>query len=208
MILSRAEIPWGFARNPYDIHRALWRLFPGEPAEARRTHEDPRQGFLFRVEDNRPGRPALTLVQSRQPPRSDASVRVLGSREIRPQPSQGQRLAFILTANPVKTIKDQQLAQKPKKRRDSCRVPLIKDEDQRAWLERRLGEAATVEAVSITPHQPTFFRRRDRGGRIASVTFEGILEVKRTDALVALLENGIGPAKAFGCGLMLVRRLS
>jgi CRISPR system Cascade subunit CasE len=25
--------------------------------------------------------------------------------------------------------------------------------------------------------------------------------------LVAKLENGIGPAKAFGCGLLLVRRL-
>ncbi len=26
-------------------------------------------------------------------------------------------------------------------------------------------------------------------------------------AFVGLLENGIGPAKAFGCGLMLVRRV-
>ena len=30
MFLSRVEIPWEFASNPYNLHRQLWRLFPGE----------------------------------------------------------------------------------------------------------------------------------------------------------------------------------
>ena len=37
--------------------------------------------------------------------------------------------------------------------------------------------------------------------------FEGILRVDDPDALVKVLEDGIGPAKGFGCGLMLVRRI-
>lgn len=208
MILSRAEIPWSDARNPYDMHRALWHLFPGEAPESRRTQDQSRQGFLFRVEDSRAGRPAQVLVQSRQCPQPHVKVQLIGSREFRPQPSRNQRLAFLLTANPVKTIKDEELAQKSKKSRDTCRVPLIKEEDQQTWLLRRLKNAAIVEAVAITPHPPLFFRRGNRGGKIASVTFEGILSVADPDALISLLENGIGPAKAFGCGLLLVRRMA
>jgi CRISPR system Cascade subunit CasE len=58
------------------------------------------------------------------------------------------------------------------------------------------------------PHPPLFFRRGNRGGKITAVTFEGVLNVLDPAALVLLLQNGIGPAKAFGCGLMLVRRIT
>jgi CRISPR system Cascade subunit CasE len=208
MILSRAEIPWSSARNPYDMHRALWHLFPDEAPESRQTQDQPRQGFLFRVEDNRPGRPAQVLVQSRRQPCSDPRVPLIGSREIHPRPSQGQRLAFLLTANPVKTIKDTQLEQKSKKTRETCRVPLTKESDQRVWLIQKLEHAAAIDALAIVPHPPLFFRRGNRGGKIAAVTFEGVLNVMDPAALVLLLQNGIGPAKAFGCGLMLVRRIT
>jgi CRISPR system Cascade subunit CasE len=39
------------------------------------------------------------------------------------------------------------------------------------------------------------------------VTFEGLLRVTDGNAFVSLLKNGLGPAKAFGCGLMLVKRI-
>ena len=210
MILSRAEIPWPAARDPYQHHRMIWQLFPGEPREARRDDAEPRQGFLFRVEDNKPGQPARVLVQSRQRPCPADGVVLLASREVEPQPSAGQRLAFLLTANPVKTIKDTQAEQKPGKTRDTCRVPLQKEDDQRAWLARKLNGAAEVEAVSVLPHQPLFFRRNrrdNRAGKLVTVSFEGVLRVQDPALLVTLLENGIGPAKAFGCGLLLVRRL-
>jgi CRISPR system Cascade subunit CasE len=208
MILSRVEIPWSASRNPYDMHCALWQLFPDESAETRRSDGESRQGFLFRVEDSRPGRPAQVLVQSRQRPRPTSSVQLIGSRELHPQPSTDQRLAFLLTANPVKTVKDVQLEQKTKKTRDTCRVPLIKEADQQSWLMRKLDGVALVESVSILPHQPLYFRRGHRGGKVVTVTFEGVLNVIDPDRLVMLLENGIGPAKAFGCGLLLVRRIA
>jgi CRISPR system Cascade subunit CasE len=40
-----------------------------------------------------------------------------------------------------------------------------------------------------------------------SVDFDGVLEVVDPDVLTAALFNGIGPSKAFGCGLMLVRKV-
>ena len=207
MILTRAEIPWSAARDPYQHHRSLWKLFPTEPAEPRRGDGEPRQGFLFRVEDNRPGRPARLLVQSRRRPVPTEGVTLIGSREVNPQPSSGQRLAFLLTANPVRTVKDAESEQKPDKKRQSCRVPLVREDDQRAWLARKLEGAAELEAVSLLPHQPLYFRRGSRAGKVVPLSFEGVLKVDDPARLVALLENGIGPAKAFGCGLLLVRRL-
>lgn len=207
MFLSRVEIPWEAARNPYNLHRQLWHLFPGEDRESRSSDDETRQGFLFRIEENATGRPARLLVQSRRAPNRANGLLLVGTREINPSPSAGQRLAFVLTANPIKTITDTQRDAKPGKQSEKCRVPLIKEEDQRQWLLRKLSEAGEIEAVSVLPHATLYFRKGNRGGKLVTTTFEGELSVSNPDRLAALLENGIGPAKSFGCGLLLVRRL-
>jgi CRISPR system Cascade subunit CasE len=223
MFLSRVELPWEAVRNPYDIHRHLWRLFPGEAHEARASGDEARQGFLYRIETQGTGRPAGLLLQSRRAPTRVEGVTLLGSKTFDPAPSEGQRLAFVLTANPTKTVVDalsenkpdklarhqEKLARRPdkKSRPPTCRVPLLKEEDQRAWLARRLGMAAELESVEILPHPPLYFRKGNRAGKLVTCTFEGVLRVSSADGLRALLENGIGPAKGFGCGLMLVRRI-
>ena len=207
MFLSRVEVPWEFARNPYGVHRQLWRMFPGEARETRKNGEEPRQGFLFRVEESRPGRFARLLVQSRRPPTGVPDLVLVGTRQVNPQPQVGQRLAFLVTANPIKTITDTERGQKPGKKSDKCRIPLIREEEQREWLIRKLKGAAEVGAVTIQVHPPLYFRKGNRAGKLVTVTYEGMLQVIDADTLSALLENGIGPAKGFGCGLMLVRRL-
>ncbi|BBP03779.1 type I-E CRISPR-associated protein Cas6/Cse3/CasE [Sulfuriferula plumbiphila] len=207
MFLSRVEIPWDAARNPYNLHRQLWHLFPGEDRESRSSDDETRQGFLFRIEENATGRPARLLVQSRRAPTRANGLLLVGTREITPCPSAGQRLAFVLTANPVKTIVDAQRDAKPGKQSEKCRVPFIKEEEQRQWLLRKLGEAGEVEAVSVLPHAPVYFHKGSRAGKLVTATFEGVLRVRDPDRLAALLANGIGPAKAFGCGLLLVRRI-
>ncbi|MDQ5911772.1 MAG: system Cascade subunit CasE [Pseudomonadota bacterium] len=212
MFLSRIEIPWSMVRNPYDIHRGIWRLFPEAPGESRQSGTEQRVGFLFRREAGLVGQSAPLLVQSRQPPQPADGVKILGCREFQPQPQVGQRLAFVLTANPIKTIVDAEVAAKPNKRPNQqgqykCRVPLLDEEQQRRWLIRHLTAIADVEAMTVVPHEPLYFRKGQRGGKLVTVTFEGVLQVKAPDELVGLLENGIGPAKAFGCGLLLVRRI-
>lgn len=207
MFISRVEIPWDAMRNPYDIHRRLWHLFPGEAHETRENGEQARQGFLFRVEEQGTGQPARLLVQSRLAPARADGLLLLGSREIQPAPSAGQRLAFVLTANPVKTITDAQRNAKPDKQSEKCRVPLIKEDEQREWLTRKLTGAATLESANFLPHAPLYFRKGRRAGKLVTCTFEGVLRVDDPERLTNLLENGVGPAKAFGCGLLLVRRL-
>lgn len=224
MFLSRVEIPWNTARNPYDVHRALWCLFPGHEREARKSADQHREGFLFRFESHATGRPARVLLLSRWMPQPTSLLSLTGSREFRPQPSEGQRLAFILTANPVKTIVDAEADKKPEKlqahalrvtqhpekslRPAKSRVPLIKEEEQKQWLARKLAGSAELESADVLPHAPLYFRKKGGGaGKLGTCTFEGTLRVSSPERLAHLLENGIGPAKAFGCGLLLVRRL-
>ena len=49
--------------------------------------------------------------------------------------------------------------------------------------------------------------KKGKTAGFSSVDFEGELEVTDAPKLVEVLFTGIGPAKAFGCGLMLVRRV-
>lgn len=204
MYLSRLVIRPEIARNAYEIHRQIWRVFPDQPSEVRRNLEEERNGFLFQVENHNVTESVPILVQSRNVPTSDSQVRVLASREIHPSPRKNQRLAFVLTANPIKTIIDNQADSKMAKKSAKCRVPLVREEEQRAWLARKMAEAAEVEVSTIVSQAPIYFRKGNKAGKIVPVIFQGILRVREPNQLVQLLENGVGPAKTFGCGLLLV----
>jgi CRISPR system Cascade subunit CasE len=215
MFLSRVELDWSQARNPYNMHRAVWTLFPGQERESRNRKDEERAGFLFRVEDSSAGKPARLLVQSRITPQLPGNgIRVIDSREFNPQPSAGQQLAFLLTANPVKTIVDENGRQNGKGEPKKCRVPLLTEEQQLEWLDRQLTSGARLVRADTQSHPPLFFHRKGKGGndknhngKLQAVTYQGEIEVTDPSALLKLMHDGIGPAKAFGCGLMLVRRL-
>ena len=197
MHLSKIWLAPGRLDNAWEWHRALWTLFPdierqaGEPAP-----------FLYRMENMNLAQGAEVLVQSSiKPGAASDRARVLATRTIDPHPHTGQLLSFRLTANVTKAIRDKDQPER------KIRVPLIKEEQQIDWLMRKLnGAADKLSALRVQSHPPTYFRKGRRPGKIVSVTFEGALNVADPDMLREVMEKGIGPAKAFGCGLMLVRR--
>ena len=205
MYLSRVEVSGRLARNPCDVHRRLWTLFPDQPLESRQDARSARQGFLFRTEEQPAGGALRALVQSRWAPVAADGVTVVGCREFDPQPKLGQTLAFLLTANPVKTIMDSERDSKPGKTGTKCRVPLVREDEQLSWLTRKLDEAAEILSPVARGHAPIHFRKGGRPGKVVQVTIEGLLRVRDAGSLLAHLESGIGHAKAFGCGLLLVR---
>lgn len=195
MHLSKVHVDWSIARNPYELHRAVWSVFPG--------HEDDRRGFLFRVEVEQPGLASTLLVQSEWEPEAPATnIRVLASRPYLPKLSVGQLLRFRLTGNPIKTIPDVRRRLNRKGEVKSCRVPLIQEESQFGWLGRKLHDAAHVQTAVINKIQPLYFRKSSRAGKIMAVTFDGLLQVTNPNLLWQLMQSGIGPAKGFGCGLL------
>ena len=203
MYLSRVRLMPGRLDNAWQWHRALWTLFPG--IERKPNESAP---FLYRMERMNLAQGAEVLVQSAiEPQQLSERAQLLAVRQFDPHPREGQVLAFRLTANVTKKVRDKDNPER------KIRVPLIKEEQQQAWLERKLGEAASaIRNLHIQRHPPLYFRKRRRPGKIVIVTFEGELVVGDAQALMRLLKGdasqppGIGPAKAYGCGLMLVRR--
>ncbi|EFE7734285.1 type I-E CRISPR-associated protein Cas6/Cse3/CasE, partial [Escherichia coli] len=47
-----------------------------------------------------------------------------------------------------------------------------------------------------------YFSGEGKNGKIQTVCFEGVLTINDAPALIDLLQQGIGPAKSMGCGLL------
>ncbi len=204
--------------DAYREHQALWRLFE-EDAGADRD-------FLFRREQ-REGRPAFYLVSSRAPVR-DQGIWHIEHKPYRPRLRTGQRLAFSLRANPVVTRTD---SNGRRQRHDVVmnrkHAPDYRDLPERErpplaqlvqeagihWLEtraERCGFAFEETAVRVDGYVRHRLPARGKGKpiQLSTLDFTGVLEVTDPEAFTATLVQGIGPAKAFGCGLLLVRPLA
>jgi CRISPR system Cascade subunit CasE len=201
MYLSKILVSGPVCRNPYETHRALWKLFPEDT--------DANRDFLFHVGQSDQSRAEILMQSHREPVKSSGIAKILACKEHNPILSAGYRLRFLLIANPVKMINDESERKSAKGETKKCRVPLIREDDQRAWLERKLDKAASLEVLIIDPVRPVKFRKtkEDQAGKVQPVSFQGILKVEDAEVMTTLLKTGIGPAKAFGCGLMLVRRI-
>ena len=124
----------------------------------------------------------------------------------------GQRWHFRLTANPVRSVKHRG---GPSAARGSV-SPHVTVEQQTQWLTARAttwgfriptNNLGALQLQVSDRHTSSFGRRADgerRRDRVAitRVTYEGTLDILDTDALRHALTNGMGRAKAYGCGLM------
>ncbi len=182
---------------PYEMHRTLAHAFAEDYADDR---------VLYRVDvECRTGVPTV-LVQSLTEP--DWSVlpddRYLlepaDSKSFALGLSEGQLLSFRLRANPVK-----------RENQSRQRQGLLQEEDQREWFDRQ-GERCGFQVVRchVIPEGLQEFMRRSNGDErkvtLLSVRFEGLLQVTDPDALSGAVSDGIGPAKAFGFGLLSLAR--
>ncbi|MFN4207949.1 MAG: type I-E CRISPR-associated protein Cas6/Cse3/CasE [Agrobacterium albertimagni] len=84
----------------------------------------------------------------------------------------------------------------------------------RLWLDRqgKVNGFVVVEAVALE-YQTLLVPRQNRGpgkrdiARIGVVDIEGVIRLTDPALFLSRLTSGFGSAKAFGCGLMLIRRV-
>lgn len=196
MYLSKVMIHGSISRNPYEIHRALWSLFP-ENAAAERD-------YLFRVERSGQQQAEVLMQSMREPLAGAPGVRLLACKDYPLSLIVGQQLRFLLIANPVKTIKDENGRLNARGEVKKCRVPLIHEEEWRNWLERKFTGCAELQTLIAEKRLPLNFRKakEKRVGKIQPVSFQGVLQVKDPAVFNELITTGIGPAKALGCGML------
>jgi CRISPR system Cascade subunit CasE len=196
MYLSKVHIAPNKVRNIYELHRALWELFPDRKDESR--------SFLFRAESICLNNGAKVLMQSmHQPCNANKNATIIASKTINYSFIAKQQFKFCLRSNPVKRIVDRENETTNKSIR-SIRVPLIKEEEQQQWLTNKFQDACILNVVNIIKEKPIYFykQKEKRSGKVQPIMYTGILTVKAPELLLQLIAKGIGPAKSFGMGLL------
>lgn len=219
-----AAIEW--AKGPYEQHQWLWKFLPAEAG----TQRD----FLFRRRDGENNAPGFYLLSTREPV-SISSVWRVQSKLFNPHLTQGQQFAFDLRVNPVVTHsadgkwrrddvvmhrKKQLLAERGLNRwsdwsdadTDKPLLDQLVQESCVHWLERR-AEACGFRLLEADKGKQLradgyLQQRADKKGiRFSVVDLSGVLEVVSPELFEKSLFKGIGKAKAFGCGLILIRKI-
>jgi CRISPR system Cascade subunit CasE len=184
----------------------------------------PQKRYLYRLEKDRGGWPMFYLLSDERP-QFDDSLWICEPKVYNPKISTGEKLKFILRANPVKVHK------RFGKRLDAYQYALqhhktgtlpatvVKDtacEKREAaeasclkWLNDRASESGfRILESQVQSYSREIFQRKGESVTIGMVDFHGVLNVADPDKFLSdCLFKGIGRAKGFGCGLMLVRRV-
>lgn len=209
MYLSKVKLNWKQAGNLYEQHRALWLLFPDIPknSEAQNNKTRDIKTFLYRIEKTEKGQYANVLIQSMIKPTQNDNIELLAVRDLAVSVQPEQTLRFRLRANPTKEIKDEckgKIVRNGTEYTRGVRVPLIREEEQQTWLQRRLETAADLKSLVVQKELPLHFHKTktNNRGKIQTILFDGLLVVKDSNALIELMQKGIGRATSFGCGLL------
>jgi len=210
MFFSKCEIDLSAIKGrissggEYGLHKQVWKLFPNSE----------RRDFLYRkMEGNIP----TVYVLSDQRPSSDSAIWKLAIKEYCPKLVAGAHYAFSLRANPTVSRKDGTAsrgtrhdvvmnAKRESRHKDQSEV---EQETGSAWLHRRaLSKGFSVESVSVGGYQQ--HRLRKQAGKtiqFSTLDFDGVLSIEDEALMLKTLAAGIGPAKGFGCGMLMIRPL-
>ncbi len=220
--LARLEVDAEIARaegisDNYAWHKRLWECYPDAP--------DVKRDFLTRI-DRIQGAFRLWILTRRKPVRPLwCPPESFSLNEIAASFLSQRHYAFDLRANPVKTIvkrgpNGETLLHRNGKRKHGKRVPLVKPEELRAWLIRK-GEVRCLDKktglavpggfriveekpLEISPMVESYFRKQGHSGYHGGVQFRGTLEVTDPASFIETYHSGVGSAKGFGFGLLLL----
>lgn len=207
--------------SPQELHRTVSRGFR-LAEEGIDPSDTPRNKYniLHRLEIDRGRTAASLLIQAiASPDWSDLPNNYalkVSQKTIHEQYSMitdGMRFFFRLQANPSKRDKSKFSADKPSQRK---RFAIMNDGGRIEWLRKkgvqhgfslgevRVGDLGAVFNANQSKVATVRFRKNgdDRDITIASVVFDGVLQVTDVAVFKKALIEGIGPGKAYGFGLL------
>ena len=207
-------------------HRLLWTAMP--PEARKQTASDPNAGraatFLWRA-SNRPGQ--YYLLGPR--PVDTGGFFSIESKEFEPIIEVEDRLAFALRLNATVDRKvGTDASGKAIRKRCDVAMDLIRNEERnrdgafrrrdhrmgladtalRRWFSQRAEPfGMSLEHLILDSYRTQRIpRRRGKSGCLGVFDIRGVLTVTSPNRFADRLAKGIGRGKAFGCGLMLIRR--
>jgi CRISPR system Cascade subunit CasE len=190
-------------RDCYDWHQKVWQAFPGRDGEPRT--------FLTRLDQRREGF-RLLIVSPMEPTRPEWCASDPESWKTKPIPETyftRRRYAFQLCANPTKKVSKERPDGSLTK--NGRRVPLGKREELADWMKRKGDQGGfTVDVATLRTisRGREYFKKNGQEGMHSAVEFEGILTVTDPAKFHEIFTRGIGSAKAFGFGLLVIAPIS
>ena len=221
--LNRNEMIKMFAADSYNDHQLLWRLFDG----------DEQRQFIYRREqgsneqDARLGHsnalPIFYLV-SEDLPQSVSGLHAQ-SKAYDPQLTVGSQFAFNLRVNPTVAKRDPNkkhsarhdvllLANREAKEAKLSQSQKAANIKQAAdtWLLNRAeqyGFSLEPEAFMHDRHDVHRFVKAKSKHKVnvSSLDYHGLLQVEDVELFRQTLFKGLGRARGFGCGMMMIRKV-
>lgn len=184
----------------YAWHKEVWKLFPCMP--------DDERDFLFRL-DASEDEFCLTVTSKYEPKRPPWCpgecwlCRPLGSEYL-----EYKKYLFKLSINPTRTTRKNPDGTKREKKYGRHEA-ILKIPELREWFNRKAERCGfrILENPPLNISPPTFhgLEAKDHNGTIVGVDFKGALEVTDRKSFKEAFEKGIGRARSFGFGLLVLR---
>ena len=188
-------------RDTYDWHQRIWQAFVG--------YDDEPRSFLIRVDRQEEAYRVLILSRT-VPSKPDwCPTDCFGTKSVPEEYFTRRRYRFCLLANPTKKLRVDNADGTRKK--NGRRVPLVQREELVEWLMRKAeagGFQVTPESLRTVPKGREFFHKSGAHGTHTAVEFQGELVVTDPGQFRATVAHGIGSAKAFGFGLLVIAPIS
>ncbi len=204
------------AQGGYAAHQLVWSLFT--------DHDERERDFLYRWEDGQQ-LPVLYTISEREPVDTNGFFVLDQAKVYEPKLSEGQRLVFSVRVNPIVSTRDENdrqqrhdVVMRKKKLLEAegkwpdpnlSQQDLVYQEGLE-WLKTRAepnGFSFDKETLRIDGYRKHTFRKAKGGRPVTFVTmdFIGTLTVTDPTAFAQVLRDGLGPAKGYGCGMMMIR---
>ena len=189
--LSQTEVQWAWALkqgldDPYKLHQWIWDALPDDP--------DAKRDFLFRSDVS--NHMLRVLLLSERIPNNNADA-TWKTTEMSPSFLGHGTYRFQLRANPTF-----------RRCEDHRRLAIFDEAALRDWFARKF-EAAGCEVRDLELSAPRKLQFRKGGGThpgtLCAVDASGALVVHDEAAFRAAFDAGIGPAKGFGFGLLMLQ---
>ncbi|MFA5903811.1 MAG: type I-E CRISPR-associated protein Cas6/Cse3/CasE [Desulfobacula sp.] len=200
--------------DSYNWHKAAWDAFQGmEKAKngtSGQTDSENRTPFLSRVIKKTDMVELLILSRTKAEKPKWCPENCWRISEIQPSFLSYNQYLFDLYANPTRKIKKQNSGGEFTK--NGKRLTILKSKEQMKWLQRKAEENGFKLChqlnTEILPGDFHSFIKNGKKGLHIGVQFKGLLEVCDRQLFENAFIQGIGSAKGFGFGMLMIKPIS
>ncbi|ODS31181.1 MAG: CRISPR system Cascade subunit CasE [Candidatus Scalindua rubra] len=193
-ISKKEAIKKGFV-DSYAWHKALWKAFPGQDGKCR--------DYLSRI-DSKDRYYQILLLSNQRPTLPDWGQ--WQTKEVTSSFLEYELYRFELRANPTvkRIVRDNDRTRKKNGRRTS----ICDRNELKLWIYRKAQEAGFEiynDKLEISAPVKQSFIRNGSIGKHSKVDFKGILKVVNRELFKKAFSRGIGSAKSFSFGMLVLQ---